>query len=128
MKYLPHIAGALLGALFIMSACVVLFGFAPTPETPEGTPMSHFMAAFGPTGYMTFVKIVELLGGILIAIPRTRNLGLLFLGPVIVNILAFHGFVARDGLLSPMLIIICLLAFFLLWGERSVWKNLVWKN
>ena len=33
------------------------------------------MAAFGPTGYMTFIKVLELLGGILVAIPRTRRLG-----------------------------------------------------
>jgi len=125
MKYLPSIAGALLGALFILSACVVLFGFAPTPDIPEGTPVAHFMAAFGPTGYMTFVKVVELLGGVFVAIPQTRNLGLLLLGPVIVNILAFHGFVARDGLLNPMIIFICLLALYLLWAERMSWKNLV---
>lgn len=128
MKYLPAIAGALLGALFVMSAAVVFLGLAPTPEIPEGTPTAHFMAAFGPTGYMTFVKVIELLGGILVAIPRTRNLGLLLLGPVIVNILAFHAFVARAGLFNPMIILICLLALYLLWSERGLWKNLVFRK
>jgi len=63
MKHLPAIAGILLGLLFIMSSLVVLFGFAPAPEIPEGAPVAHFMSAFGPTGYMTFVKVLELLGG-----------------------------------------------------------------
>lgn len=125
MKHLPLVAGILLGILFIMSSSVVLFGFAPTPEIPEGTPVAHFMSAFGPTGYMTFVKVFEMLGGILVAIPLTRNLGLLILGPIIVNILAFHLFVAGDGIFSPMLIGICLLALFLIWSDRKRWLNLV---
>ena len=72
---------------------MVLLGLGPTPEPPpEGTPPAHFFAAFGPTGYLSFVKVCEVVGGLLVAIPRTRNLGLLVLGPVIVNILAFHLF------------------------------------
>lgn len=125
MKYLPAIAAVLLGLLFVISASVLLFGLAPTPEIPEGSPVAAFFAGFGPTGYMTFIKVLELLGGILVAIPRTRNLGLLILGPIIVNILAFHVFVAGDGIFSPMLIGICALAIFLLWSERKAWLTLV---
>ncbi|MDL5052967.1 hypothetical protein QQ056_05285 [Oscillatoria laete-virens NRMC-F 0139] len=125
MKYLPTIAGVLLGLLFVMSASVVLFGLAPTPEIPEDSPVAAFLMAFGPTGYMTFIKVLELLGGILVAIPRTRNLGLLILGPIIVNILAFHVFVAGDGIFQPMLLGISALALFLLWSERKRWLALV---
>ena len=49
MKHIPTIAGILLGLLFIMSSVVVLFGLAPTPTLPEGTPMAMFMGAFAPT-------------------------------------------------------------------------------
>lgn len=125
MKYTPIIASILLGGLFIMSAVMVLFNLAPMPELPKDTPIAHFMTAFGPTGYMKFVKIIELLGGILVIIPKTRNLGLLCLGPVIVNILAFHHFVAGDGILQPMLIGISALALFLLWADRAKWKALI---
>lgn len=125
MKYAPTVAGILLGLLFIMSAVVVLFGFAPTPQIPEGTPMAMFMGAFGPTGYMTFIKVLELLGGILVAIPKTRNLGLLVLGPILVNILAFHVFILKGTmLLDPMLIGICLLAAYLLWVGRRQFAGL----
>jgi putative oxidoreductase len=125
MKYIPLVAGILLGLLFVMSASVVLFGLVPTPEIPEGSPMAAFMAAFVPTGYMTFVKVLELLGGVLVAIPLTRNAGLLILGPIIVNILAFHTFVAGDGIFSPMLLGISALALFLLWSERRAWLALL---
>jgi uncharacterized membrane protein YphA (DoxX/SURF4 family) len=126
MKYAPIIAGILVGLLFVMSAVMVLFNLVPMPELPKDTPIAHFMEAFGPTGYMIFVKVIELLGGIFIAIPRTRNIGLLLLGPVIVNIIAFHTFVnGGKTLLDPMLIVICLLVAYLLWVERNAWKALV---
>lgn len=54
-----------------------------------------FFGAFGPTGFMNFVKTCELIGGILVAIPVTLNFGLLLLGPVIVNI------TGGAGLLDP---------------------------
>ncbi len=126
MKYAPVVAGVLLGLLFVMSAVTVLFNLVDMPKLEEGTAIAHFMAAFGPTGYMKFVKVLELLGGLLVLVPRTRNLGLLVLGPIIVNILAFHAFVtAGEGLFNPMLIFICLLALYLLWVERKAWLGLV---
>ena len=75
---------------------------------------------------MTFVKVLEMLGGLLVLVPRTRNLGLLVLGPIIVNILAFHIFVMKGmGLEDPMLIAIVVFAAFLLWVERRAWLGLV---
>lgn len=125
MKIAALIAGILLGLLFVMSAVTVLFKLVDIPEPPAGTPVASFTAAFGPTGYMTFVKVIELFGGILVAIPKTRNLGLLCLGPVIVNILVFHQLVAGDGIFLPMLLGIVALSLFLLWVERKAWKGLV---
>ncbi len=119
-KYPPIIAGIVLGLLFVISAVVVLFNLVQAPPPPEGSPAAMFFGAFGPTGYLTFVKVLELLGGLLVAIPRTRNLGLLVLGPIMVNILAFHIFVTNgEGLFNPMILLIMLLALYLLWVGRS---------
>jgi hypothetical protein len=118
MKHIPNIVGALLGLLFIFFSVMVLSGKAPAQKIPEGTPTFHFMAAFGPTGYMTFIKVLELIGGILTAIPKTRNFGLLILGPIVVNIIAFHQFVKGDLLKEPMVIGIGLVSAYLLWAGR----------
>ena len=125
MKHLPTVAGVLLGLLFVLSSVVVLFGLVAMPPPPEGSAAALFFGAFGPTGYMTFVKVLELLGGILVAIPRTRNFGLLVLGPILVNILAFHVFITKGtGLFDPILIGIVLLAAYLLWSGRKSFANL----
>jgi uncharacterized membrane protein YphA (DoxX/SURF4 family) len=126
MKHLPTIAGAILGLLFVLSGVVVLFNLVAAPPPPEGTPVALFMGALAPTGYLTFVKVLEVIGGVLVAVPRTRNLGLLVLGPIIVNILATHLFLmGGEGLFNPMLIVICLLAAWLLWVERRAFAGLV---
>ena len=125
-KYLPIIAGLVLGLLFVMSAVVVLFHLVKMPPPPEGSAAALFFGAFGPTGYLTFVKFFELIGGILVAIPRTRNLGLLVLGPIILNILAFHIFITGgEGLLEPMLAVIVALALYLLWVGRKNFAGLL---
>ena len=125
-KYLPIAAGIVLGLLFVMSSVVVLFNLVKMPPPPEGSPAAMFFGAIGPTGYLTFVKIFELLGGILVGIPRTRNFGLLVLGPIILNILAFHIFIADPkGLLDPMLLIIVALALYLLWVGRKNFAGLL---
>jgi putative oxidoreductase len=128
MKYLPCIAGGLLGALFLMTSLMFFFNMMPDqPPPPEGSPAAHFMAAFGPTGYMKFIKVFEFLGAILVAIPKTRNFGLLVLGPIIVNILAYHVFIMNGaGIFEKpfMLPIICVLALYLLWVGRKQFAGL----
>ena len=125
MKYVPNIAGILLGLLFIASSVVVLFKLVPMPALPEGTPAALFMGAFAPTGYLTFVKVCELLGGVLVAVPCSRNFGLLILGPIIVNILAFHAFINKGAtLLDPTVIVVSLLALYLLWCGRRQFAGL----
>lgn len=128
MKIATNIAGGLLGLAFIAFSLMYFFKMMPNePGPPEGSPPFHFMAAFGPTGYMDFVKVCELLGGILVAIPLTRNWGLLLLGPVLVNIIAFHVFLAKgEGLLNPPVIpILGLLSVFLLWSGRAKFLGLL---
>jgi putative oxidoreductase len=124
MKHLPHIAATLLGLLFAAFGIMFLLNLMPPqPPPPEGTPVAHFMAAFGPTGYLKFVKILEVVGGLLVLVPLTRRLGLVVLGPILVNIFAFHLFLLGAGSLftgpSVPLWVIAVLFLFLMWHERG---------
>ena len=74
-RYLPGGAGILLGLCFLAASVPVLFNLISIPKMPEGTPAAHFMAAFVPTGYVKFVKMFEFTGGLIVMIPRLRNLG-----------------------------------------------------
>lgn len=118
-KWLPAIAGIVLGGIFLLASGTYFFGKVPDMKFPEGSPIAHYMAAMGPTGYMTFVKMFELIGGLLVLFPRTRYFGLLLLGPVLVNILATHLFIMGDGLKDPMTDTVLACALFLLWTGRK---------
>jgi hypothetical protein len=124
MKYLPTIAGVLLCLIFLAASVPFLLGMVQDqPAPPPGSPTAMFMGALGPTGYMKFIKVLELAGAILVAIPRTRNIGLLILGPIVVNILAFWAFIAKSLPPGPGLVMTglaaVLAAYLLLAGRKS---------
>ncbi len=123
MKIATQIVAGLFGVLFLFGGFFFFFGTMP-PGPPEDSLPGKFMAAFGPTGYMAFVKACEIIGGALVIIPKTRNLGLLILGPIVINILCFHGFVIKGGW-GPAHAFITVAALFLLWAERKAFVGLV---
>jgi uncharacterized membrane protein YphA (DoxX/SURF4 family) len=125
MRFLPIVVGILLGLLFIASGLFVLLHSGPLPM-PEGMPAAAvtFMGVLASTGYLTFVKVLEVVGGTLVAIPRTRNFGLLVLGPIIVNILAFNIFIMKGAGLAGSAVI-ALPAAYLLWVGRKSFAGLL---
>ncbi len=128
MRHAPTIAAALLGLLFVIFGSNFFLNFIAMPADPSPADAPHklFMAALFPTGYLAFVKVLEILGGVLVALPKTRNIGLLILGPIIVNILAFHIFLTKGaGLYEPPLVLICVLALFVLISERRAFAGLL---
>jgi putative oxidoreductase len=128
MKHAPTIAGILLGLLFVIFGSNFFLQFIPMPADPSPADAPHklFMGALFPTGYLAFVKVLEILGGLLVAIPRTRNAGLLVLGPIIVNIIAFHVFLLKGaGVFEPVMLVIYALTGVLLWAERKAFGQLL---
>ena len=125
MKLISNILAALLGLAFIAFGLLFFFG-PPPPSLPPGSPPAMFMGAMFPTHYLHFVKVLDILGGALVLVPKTRNLGLLVLGPIIVNILAFHVFLTKgSGLTDPPVVAIALLSAFVLFSERKTWLGLI---
>lgn len=130
MKIAANIAGGLLALIFAGLSLMMLLNLMPMPEPPPPDSLvGKFMGAFGPSGYLTFVKVMEVVGGVLVAIPKTRNIGLLVLGPIIVNIFAFHFLIAKgfetDPVSLTIMTLITILPLFLLWVERRRWLGLL---
>lgn len=119
MKYLPAIAGVLLGLLFAFASLAYFFNLmGDQPPAAKDSAMEHFFIAIGTTGYLTFVKVLELIGAVLVAIPATRRIGLLILGPIVVNIIAAHVFIVGGGMANPLFIAVVVLPLYLVWAER----------
>ena len=119
MRIAQAVAGALLGLMFVVFGVNFFFPFMPMPPPPPAdTPVGMFMGATFATGFLAYVKVFEILGGLLVAIPRTRPAGLLILVPIVLNIVAFHAFIAGGGLGEPMLLILIALVVFLALSHR----------
>ncbi len=121
MKKASTIAAALLGLFFVVFGLNFFLQFLPMPGLPEGSPPAAFMGAMYATGYLAFVKVLEIVGGVLVVLPKTRGAGLLILGPIIVNILAFHVFLLDGaGLVGPPLLVGVLGVFLLVAHCRAL--------
>ncbi|HWB03162.1 MAG TPA: hypothetical protein VG796_09075 [Verrucomicrobiales bacterium] len=126
LKLAANIAGGLLGLLFVFFGLNFFLGFFKDGGPPPHSNAGIFGGVMYASGYLQFVKVLEILGGVLVAIPKTRNFGLLILGPIIVNILCFNIYLdGAGGIFSLPVLAVSVLALFLLWSERNAFAALL---
>ncbi|HKO51040.1 MAG TPA: DoxX family membrane protein [Polyangiaceae bacterium] len=101
---LPSIARVVLGLVFFVFGLNGFLHFLPQP--PMSGPPADFAGALFATGYMfPLIKGTEVLGGLLLLSNRYVPLALAVLAPVVVNIIAFHAFLAPAGLILPLVLL-----------------------
>lgn len=122
MKVATIIARGLLGVIFVAFGSNLFLHFIPIPPPPEG-PARDFMTALFVSHHLYIVGALQVAGGVLLLTGRWAPLGLTLLGPVIVNILAFHVFIAPEGL--GMAVVVSALALFLVWRYQENFAGLV---
>jgi putative oxidoreductase len=122
MKIAAIIARTLLGAVFVVFGSNLFLHFIPMPPPPEG-PARDFMAALFVSHYLYLIGALQVAGALLLLTGRWAPLGLTLLGPVIVNIVAFHALMAPAGL--GMAVVVSALALFLVWHYRENFAGLL---
>ena len=101
-------------AKVVLSLAFLVFGangflhFLPMP--PTNPKAEAFLGLLGSTGYLHVVKALELIGGALILGGRLAPLGLILLGPILVNIALYDLFFDPKGL--PVVLVLGGLAVF----------------
>lgn len=127
MKHLPTLSALILGLIFLVFGTNFFLNFIPIPSPPEGSPPALFMAAIYPTGYLAMVKVLEIAGGGLVLFRTTRMLGLMILGPIVVNILAYQVFLSKSIVINdPPSLLITLTSLHLLWQARQRIGRFLW--
>jgi len=117
MKIVALICRILLGLMFVVFGANGIHPFIPMgPMPPAGSPPALFMGVMMPSGWMHHVAFFQILGGLLVLIGGTAPLGLVILGPILVNILLFHilltgGQGIAPGLIATLLEIILIYAY-----------------
>ena len=82
-------AKVLLGTLMLIFGLNKFLGFIPV-EPPAGATAQTFLGTMFSSYLYQVVALAEIIGGLLLFIPRFSFIGVLFLLPVMFNIIAFH--------------------------------------
>ena len=122
MKIATIIVRILLGLVFVVFGSNAFLQFMPMPPLGQD-PAGHFLNALFVSHYVIAVAICQVAGGLLLLIGRFVPLGLTLLGPVVVNIVLFHVFMDRTGLVIAFVVLI--LWGFLVWSYRSAFAGLL---
>ena len=126
MKIGQNISALLVGLSFLIFGFNFFFHFIPIPTPPPDSLVIPFFKSTGTSGFMAFVKLSEIIGAILIVIPRFRNWGLLILGPIMINIITFNLFIAGGyAVFQPPIVILTLLLIFVLYCNRHAFFSLL---
>lgn len=104
MKILKTILFSLFGLLLINGGLDKFLHYMPVPEGLPKELVKDSTALMEVAWLMPLVGAAELLGGLLILIPRTRALGALVVFPVMIGVLLTHITVAPDGLIIVFVI------------------------
>ena len=119
MKIAVLISRILLGLVFLFFGLNGFLNFLHAPIPPGAA--GQYLALLGPTFYMHFVFVVQIVGGLLLLSGQFIPLALILLGPVLVNILLFHITLAPAGL--PPGLFATLLWFIIFFGVRRAFAG-----
>lgn len=121
-RNITRIVRYLLGGGFTLFGLNGFLQFLPQPPAPAAA--MSFGAALMATGYMfPLLKGTEIIAGLLLLSNRYVTLALALLAPVLVNIVAFHAFLAPAGLAIPILLLAAEL--FLAWSYRDAYAPML---
>jgi uncharacterized membrane protein YphA (DoxX/SURF4 family) len=110
-----------LGLIFVAGPLATALHLIPDPAMPPNG--AAFIAALASTGYMLpLLWTTEIAAGILLLTGLFTPFALLLLAPVIVNIAAFHLFLAPSGM--PPAIVVTALEASLAWRYREAFRPL----
>ena len=126
-RHLPTAGRILLGLIFFASGVfglLTLLGLVPQPSAPMPTGAAAFAGALAQTVYMMpLVSGTQLIVGALLLLNRFVPLALALIAPIIVNIIAFHAFLAPSGI-SPG-IVVAALEIYLAWAYRKAYRPML---
>jgi hypothetical protein len=122
-RYIAPAARILLGLVFFVFGLDGFLHFVPQPTEPPSEPALSFAVGLLKSGYMfPLIKGTEVVVGALLLANRYVALALVIIAPVIINIFAFHAFLAPSGVVIAAALVV--LAGYLAWVHRSAYRPL----
>jgi uncharacterized membrane protein YphA (DoxX/SURF4 family) len=120
MKIAIVIARILLGLVFFASGVVSLLKLGKMGGMPVDA--TTFMTLMVAHNYTVAIALFMLIGGLLLLVGRFVPIGLVLLGPVLVNILLFHILFGVRGIITG--VVCTVLEVFLVWAYWGCFRGL----
>ena len=120
-RKLPTVARIALGLIFFVFGLNGFLHFLPQPPAPPRA-MAFAGALFASGYFFPLLKLTELGAGLMLVAGVATPVALVILAPIIVNIVAFHAFLAPSGL--PIALAMLGAELFLAWSYREVYAPL----
>ncbi len=113
----------LFALMFINGGLNKFFNYIPVPPDLPVEMVKVNTALMEIVWLMPLIAVVELVGGVLLLIPKFRALGAIIIFPIMVGILHIHATVALSGL--PLAIILSLVLLWIMWEDRAKYLQLI---
>ena len=121
MKIVTTIARILLGLVFVVFGLNGFLNFISMGPMPSGL-AGQFVGALALSHYFWVVAALQVAGGALLLVNRFVPLGLVLLGPVIVNIVLYHVFLNPSG--AVLAIVVVILWGIVFYGHRQYFSGI----
>jgi len=121
MKIVTLIARLLLGLIFVVFGLNGFLNFLSMGPMPSGL-AGQFIGALALSHYYWVVAALQVAGGALLLVNRFVPLGLVLLGPVIVNIVLYHVFLNPSGI--ALAVVVVILWFIVFYGHRQYFSGI----
>ena len=122
------ISSLLLGFMYTIFGLNHFLKFIPIPSPDPDSIASTFMFAMLTSGFLAFVKILEIIGGFLIIYTKTRRLGLLILTPISINVILYSTMITGGSIFQPIVLLILFLNGYLIFEDRKNLLSFIFKG
>ena len=121
MRIAALIARLLLGLIFVVFGLNAFLQFIPMGPMPTGL-AGQFMGALFQSHYLWVVAVLQIVGGVLLLVNRYVPLGMVLLGPVIVNILLYHLLLNPVGM--PLAVLVTALWLIVFYAHHAAFSGI----
>ena len=129
MNFLKKVPVYLLGIIFVVFSIqffVMIFTHAAMP--PMSQMAQTYMTLLFTSGYVWVVKVLELVIGIMLLIPRTQKLALILIAPIVVNIVLSEILIIQPPFAEMIpAFLVLILNFIAIYQRRASYMPIIQK-
>ena len=125
-QIITFVLSLIFGLFFINAGLDKFLHYMPMPEKMSDELIKAMTGMSAVTWLMPLVAVAEILGGLLIIIPKTRALGALIIFPVMVGIVLTNTVTDASGF--PIAAVFAIVLLWIMFDNRAKYMHLVSDN